>query len=472
MKKNNLIIILFFISLTLLGQDNLIKKNENYKRHKLFPSIVNEDYPLIVLNSKKVNYQIIEKLKEDKIKSINVLKDSSSIIKYGELGKNGTLEITSKNISKKKLDKLYKEYSIDNNDSIKSFVLKGKVVDFEGNEVIGATILTKGTINKAISDFDGKFTLKVNNEDVLNVTAFGYKPKDIIIENKLDINISLEIDSNVEVIRVLKPIIYLYPKEKTEVTLSFEFKGKLLTTFPKYDKNWNVIAEPNGQIFDTKTKRNYSSLFWDGDISFEPEHYQYESGFIVYNENLAEFLIEKLEFIGLNTTETNEFVQFWLPILEQKKYNFIHFLVNDECNEVSINNVNPNPDTTIRVYMEYYGLDEYTEIKEQELLKTERKGFTLVEWGGSDVSNIIVLEDFIELNKLPKYVTLCNGKKNDTKDVKPIYIIDKKIASKSMFDKLHPSQIKKIKTLGGYKSSALYGDQGVGGAFIVETNNK
>jgi len=317
MKNINLIIILFLSSLTLLGQDSLMKKNENYKRHKLVPTYVNADFPLIVLNLKKVSNQIFEKFNKNKIKSVNVLKDSSSIIKYGELGKNGALEITSKNISKKKLNKLYKEYSIDNIDSIKSFVLKGKVVDFEGNEVIGATILIKGTINKAISDFDGKFSLKVNNEDVLYITAFGYKSKEIIIENKLDISISLEIDSNAEIIRVLKPIIYLYPKEKTEITLSFDFKGKLLTTFPKYDKNWNVIAEPNGQLFDTKTKRNYSSLFWDGDISFEPEHYQYESGFVVYNENLTEFLIEKLELIGLNTIETNEFIQFWLPILEK-----------------------------------------------------------------------------------------------------------------------------------------------------------
>ena len=94
------------------------------------------------------------------------------------------------------------------------------------------------------------------------------------------INVSLKENPTNETIRFLKPIIYLYPKEKTEVTLSFDFKGKLLTTFPKYDKNWNVIAEPNGQLFDTKTKRNYSSLFWDGDISLEPEHYQYESGFV------------------------------------------------------------------------------------------------------------------------------------------------------------------------------------------------
>jgi hypothetical protein len=39
--------------------------------------------------------------------------------------------------------------------------------------------------------------------------------------------------------------------------------------------------------------------------------------------------------------------------------------------------------------MEFYGLENYTRINEQKLSKTERKGFTLVEWGGSDVSSKI-----------------------------------------------------------------------------------
>lgn len=36
--------------------------------------------------------------------------------------------------------------------------------------------------------------------------------------------------------------------------------------------------------------------------------------------------------------------------------------------------------------MEFYGVDKPINITEQKLIKTERKGFTLVEWGGSDVS--------------------------------------------------------------------------------------
>ena len=39
--------------------------------------------------------------------------------------------------------------------------------------------------------------------------------------------------------------------------------------------------------------------------------------------------------------------------------------------------------------MDFYGLENFTQINEQQLPKTERKGFTLVEWGGSDVSSKI-----------------------------------------------------------------------------------
>ena len=123
----------------------------------------------------------------------------------------------------------------------------------------------------------------------------------------------------------------------------------MLTTFPKYDKSWEVIAEPNGQIFDKKTNRYYSSLFWDGTIDFPSAHYKYDDGFIVSKDNLTEFLIKKLDHIGLNNQETNEFIQYWLPILERNKYNFIHFLVNEECNEIATLNVNPKPETSIGI---------------------------------------------------------------------------------------------------------------------------
>lgn len=47
----------------------------------------------------------------------------------------------------------------------------------------------------------------------------------------------------------------------------------------------------------------------------------------------------------------------------------------------------PKPDTLIRVFMTYKAVEEYVEIEEQELQAPDRKGFTVVEWGGTEVNN-------------------------------------------------------------------------------------
>ena len=45
--------------------------------------------------------------------------------------------------------------------------------------------------------------------------------------------------------------------------------------------------------------------------------------------------------------------------------------------------VSEKPDTIIRVMMDLKGLNEYRKVKEQKITKVERKGFTVVEWGGT-----------------------------------------------------------------------------------------
>ena len=52
-------------------------------------------------------------------------------------------------------------------------------------------------------------------------------------------------------------------------------------------------------------------------------------------------------------------------------------------------NVSPVPDTVIRVYMVFMPLNEEVQIPEEQQLvwpsSVERTGFTVVEWGGSEL---------------------------------------------------------------------------------------
>ena len=56
-----------------------------------------------------------------------------------------------------------------------TFKVTGKVVDENGEEIIGASVLEKGTINGTVTDMDGNFELKVSGKEViLEVSYIGY----------------------------------------------------------------------------------------------------------------------------------------------------------------------------------------------------------------------------------------------------------------------------------------------------------
>ncbi|WP_338410738.1 TonB-dependent receptor plug domain-containing protein [uncultured Flavobacterium sp.] len=390
--KSKLILLFVVFSISVVFAQDSIPKQKGW-RINTKPTVNIANKILYVVNSNYVSEDILKDINPNNIERVDVLKYQAATAIYGEKAQNGALVITTKNISKKELEKMYmlyaNEYKL--NAKKKARILVGKVINCESEPVKDVKITNLNSKVIANSDSLGNYNIEVRKNDILQFEKANYESQKIIIGKQKTITISLKalLVSNDKQILLRKPVIYLYPTKETEVTLQFDFKGKLLTTFPKYEGNWKVIAAPNGQLFDTKTKRNYSSLFWDGVIDFPNEHYQYTDGFVVEKENLIDFFIEKLKHIGLNNQETNEFIQFWLPILERNEFNFIHFLTNDACNEISVNKVKPKPETVIRVYMEFYGIDQFESIKEQQLPKTNRKGFTLVEWGGADVTNKI-----------------------------------------------------------------------------------
>lgn len=342
---------------------------------------------ITILNGKIVGYQILSIIPPEKIENFEVIKKGSNKIMFDKIWEKGAIMITTKNISNKELKKLYLTYPETYLPNIKGKMklITGKITDCEETPIKDVKIMNLNAKIVSTSDSLGNYTIESRKNDVLLVSKMGFEGKKVLISNEKILNFSLKATAVPQGVIYRKPVIYLYPTEKTEIKLTLDVNGKLLTTFPKYDKSWNVIAEPNGQIYDTKTKRYYSSLFWDADVQLPKEHYQYKDGFVISKEKLTAFFIEKLEYIGLNNQETNEFIQFWLPILEQNEYNFIHFRINEKCDIIAKLNVNPKPKASIRVYMEYYGLENFTTIKEQILPKNERKGFTLVEWGGAEI---------------------------------------------------------------------------------------
>lgn len=180
-----------------------------------------------------------------------------------------------------------------------------------------------------------------------------------------------------------KPIIYLYPETEQEVLLELGYKDKITVSYPKYEKGWRVLAQPNGDLLDLDTNKNLYALYYESKngYDFKVE----EDGFVVKGEDTASFLEEKLKILGLNYKEAEEFIVYWLPKLEKNNYNYIRFASPEELEKNMPLNITPAPDTRIRILMTYKGLKTPIKVQEQTLKPMERSGFTAVEWGGTEI---------------------------------------------------------------------------------------
>ena len=70
-------------------------------------------------------------------------------------------------------------------------MVKGTVVDENGNPIPGATILVHGTSRGIASDMEGRYSIEAKPDDVLKITFVGYKDEVIPIKGKTKIDVRL-----------------------------------------------------------------------------------------------------------------------------------------------------------------------------------------------------------------------------------------------------------------------------------------
>ena len=108
--------------------------------------------------------------------------------------------------------------------------IKGTVTDTNGEPVIGANIIIKGSSKGTITDVDGKFALEVPENAVLLVSYIGYEPQELEIGNKTVLNIRLQ-----ENMQNLDEVIVVGYGTQTRSSLTSsitEIKGDQLTNLP------------------------------------------------------------------------------------------------------------------------------------------------------------------------------------------------------------------------------------------------
>ena len=142
-------------------------------------------------------------------KKISVSSENQSInavIEQILRGQGLTYEIQGKNIILKKVNVSDQQVPKKN--------ITGSVLDVDGDAIIGANIVVKGTTNGTITDLNGHFSISdVSSNAVLVLSYIGYKDKEIHVNNQSDFKIVLNEDT-----QALEEVVVVgYGTQKTSI---------------------------------------------------------------------------------------------------------------------------------------------------------------------------------------------------------------------------------------------------------------
>ncbi len=180
-----------------------------------------------------------------------------------------------------------------------------------------------------------------------------------------------------------KPVIYLYPTKPTFVKVTVQTAGSIFISDPPYPTSgWeNLLAYPNGKI--EYRGKSYRELFYESNVK---DVKRPSSGMTLDSRNLRTELDSIITKLGLINEEKTEFLDFWIPKLQNLNSNYIFFSLveKDEKDRIDKVNISPKPDTTIEFIAYFAPLDHLFEGVPLDLPENPpaRIGFTAVEWGG------------------------------------------------------------------------------------------
>jgi hypothetical protein len=176
-----------------------------------------------------------------------------------------------------------------------------------------------------------------------------------------------------------KPAIYLYPERPIEVSVKVSPEGYLTESIPSHGQDgWQVLAYPDGRI--ECDKKGYPYLYYEAQVKNVNVPKQ---GFVVKQENLANFFAELLPKLGLNQKEAEEFSNYWLSALTNSPFYFVGVLPKEEIDRVEKIDILPFPDIFIRVRLFFEPLAKEIKVDPPNLSSpSKREGFVAVDWGG------------------------------------------------------------------------------------------
>ncbi|WP_455612949.1 TonB family protein [Bacteroides congonensis] len=147
--------------------------------------------PLILADGKEISMNAMERMNPSDIESVSVLKDSASIKIYGKRGENGVILVTTK---KPGTTTQFNFSKVDNQENVvPDFQVSGTVVDEQGRPKAGVSILVPNTTYGAITDIDGRFSLKAVKGGNLLFSFIGYKSMKVPVSATMSVRMEQEV---------------------------------------------------------------------------------------------------------------------------------------------------------------------------------------------------------------------------------------------------------------------------------------
>ena len=145
-----------------------------------------ELFSLIEKQSEFLFFYVDEEVKniDVNVKATNLQIDD--VLRQALIGTNLTYTINDRNINI-----IRKAYAVRQQQTKH---ITGKVIDADGEPVIGANVVEKGTSNGSITDLEGYFSLHVAQNATLKVSYIGYNTQEIVIDGKNQFIIKLTED--------------------------------------------------------------------------------------------------------------------------------------------------------------------------------------------------------------------------------------------------------------------------------------
>ena len=259
-----------------------------------------------------------------------------------------------------------------------------------------------GVPNGKISTLDGKYQTTTDSSGAYKLlipekdtAIFFFKSQynEVVVWNydfksQHVVTLNFYSDANNQMIISAKPVIYLYSEKDLKVSLDLNYHGELTFTYPLLESGWEVNVNKNGIEYNEK---HFPYLFWEGkskDLSLNINKDKSVDGAVIDKENIVDYLEESLSTLGFNHKEKTDFITFWAPRMIKSNYCLVQFVL-DEDYESQIANLDvvPKPDASRRVYMYFSGFDVLPniEVQPQSFEGFQRIGFTLLEWGGTEI---------------------------------------------------------------------------------------